>query len=170
MPDAHADRAPAPGRTRRWRCGSSTPPPSAASAAPGRPRTFAIAGLGLGLAWAVFNNNRLAQLAATRDTVYAAIQADGEVISSTHYSEAPACRQAGRGHPERALDLCPGARLLWQQQLHPPSLHRPGDVAMSGSAARSAPPSSSPTRWRRSTSMARRASPCSASWWTRRRP
>ena len=60
----------------------------------GQAKNLAIAGLGLGLAWAVFNNNRLAQLAATRDTVWAAIQADGEVISSTHYSEvAPAAKQ-----------------------------------------------------------------------------
>ena len=55
----------------------------------GQAKNLAIAGLSLGLAWAVFNNNRLAQLAATRDTVYAAIQADGEVITSTHYSELP---------------------------------------------------------------------------------
>ena len=55
----------------------------------GQAKNVAIAALGIGLAWAVYNNNRLAEKAATRDTVYATIQADGEVISSTHYSELP---------------------------------------------------------------------------------
>ncbi len=55
----------------------------------GQGKNLAIAALGIGLGWAVFNNNRLAQIASTRDTVYAAIQADGEVVSSTHYSEVP---------------------------------------------------------------------------------
>ncbi len=60
----------------------------------GQAKNLAIVALGAGLAWAVFNNNRLAHLAATRDTVYAAIQADGEIITSTHYSEvAPAAKQ-----------------------------------------------------------------------------
>ena len=51
--------------------------------------TLAIAALGVGLAWTVYNNNRLADKAATRDTVYAMVQGDGEVVSSTHYSELP---------------------------------------------------------------------------------
>ena len=55
----------------------------------GQAKNLAIAALGIGLAWAVFNNNRLAQLAATRDTVYATIMGNGEVVSSTHYSELP---------------------------------------------------------------------------------
>jgi hypothetical protein len=60
----------------------------------GQAKNLAIAGLSLGLAWSTYNNNRLAQLAATRDTVYAAIQADGEVITSTHYADvAPAAKQ-----------------------------------------------------------------------------
>ena len=59
----------------------------------GQVKNLAIVALGAGLAWTVFNNNRLAHLAATRDTVYAAIQADGEVISSTHYNELPPAAQ-----------------------------------------------------------------------------
>ncbi len=55
----------------------------------GQAKNLAIVALGAGLAWSTYNNNRLAQLAATRDTVYAAIQADGEVITSIHYSELP---------------------------------------------------------------------------------
>ena len=53
-------------------------------------KNLAIAALGAGLAWTVYNNNRLAEKAATRDTVYAVIQAGSpEVVSSTHYSELP---------------------------------------------------------------------------------
>ena len=60
----------------------------------GQAKNLAIAALGAGLAWAVFNNNRLAQLAATRDTVYGIVQPNGEVVSSIHYSELPpAARQ-----------------------------------------------------------------------------
>ena len=60
----------------------------------GQAKNLAIAALGAGLAWSTYNNNRLAQLAATRDTVYGIIQTNGEVISSTHYSELPpAARQ-----------------------------------------------------------------------------
>ena len=60
----------------------------------GQAKNLAIGALGVGLAWAVYNNNRLAHLAATRDTVYATIQPNGEVISSIHYSELPpAARQ-----------------------------------------------------------------------------
>lgn len=55
----------------------------------GQAKNLAIAALGAGLAWAVWNNNRLAEKAATRDTVYGMVMTDGEVVSSTHYSELP---------------------------------------------------------------------------------
>lgn len=53
-------------------------------------KNVAILALGAGLAWTVYNNNRLAEKAATRDTVYGLIQAGSpEVVSSTHYAELP---------------------------------------------------------------------------------
>jgi len=55
----------------------------------GQAKNLAIVALSAGWAWSSYNNGRLAQLAATRDTVYAAIQADGEVVTSIHYSELP---------------------------------------------------------------------------------
>ena len=88
MPDAHADlREGLEERARTVRKQHAAAIRGQRRA--GQVKNLAIAALGAGLAWAVYNNNRLAQLASTRDTVYAAIQADGEVISSTHYSELP---------------------------------------------------------------------------------
>ncbi len=93
MPDAHADlREGLEERARTVRKQHAAAIRGQRRA--GQVKNLAIAALGAGLAWAVYNNNRLAQLASTRDTVYAAVQADGEVISSTHYSELPpAARQ-----------------------------------------------------------------------------
>jgi hypothetical protein len=52
-------------------------------------RNAALIGLCVGCAWVVYNNGQLAEKAASRDTVYALIQGNGEVISSTHYSDVP---------------------------------------------------------------------------------
>jgi len=57
-------------------------------------KNIALVALALGCAWTVYNNGRLADKAAGRDTVYALIQPNGEVISSTHYTDvAPAAMQ-----------------------------------------------------------------------------
>ena len=57
-------------------------------------KTITIAVLAVGLAWSVYSNNRLAQVAYSRDTVYAVLQPNGEFISSTHYKDvAPAATQ-----------------------------------------------------------------------------
>jgi hypothetical protein len=52
-------------------------------------RNVALAGLALGCAWLVYSNGELATKAATRDTVYAVVQHNGEVVSSTHYADLP---------------------------------------------------------------------------------
>ena len=52
-------------------------------------KTVVIGLMGLGLCWSVYNMNLLATKAASRDTVYATLQADGEFVSSVHYSEIP---------------------------------------------------------------------------------
>jgi len=52
-------------------------------------KNIAILALAMGCAWTVFNNNRLADKVAHRDTAYALIQPNGEVISSTHYADVP---------------------------------------------------------------------------------
>ena len=57
-------------------------------------KNLAIAGLGAGLAWAIWNNNKLAEKAEGKEVVYATVQANGEMISSVHYSEvAPSAKQ-----------------------------------------------------------------------------
>ena len=52
-------------------------------------KVVTILGLGGGCAWLVFSNGMLANKLARQPVVYAALQANGEVISSTHYSEVP---------------------------------------------------------------------------------
>ena len=52
-------------------------------------RVVMIAGLAVGLGWTVYNNGAMATKLATRDTVYGMVQANGEVIASTHYTEIP---------------------------------------------------------------------------------
>jgi hypothetical protein len=54
----------------------------------------AIALLSAGLGWTVYSNGQLAGKLATRDVVYGMVQANGELVSSTHYAELPpAARQ-----------------------------------------------------------------------------
>lgn len=43
--------------------------------------------LGAGLAWSVYNNNRLATIAFLRETVYAVLQPNGEFVASSHYKD-----------------------------------------------------------------------------------
>lgn len=50
-------------------------------------KTIAMLLLAGGLGWAVWNNQRLAAKAEGKEVVYATIRADGELISSVHYSE-----------------------------------------------------------------------------------
>jgi hypothetical protein len=52
-------------------------------------KNVALVALGLGCAWTVYSNGQLAVKAASRDTVYAMIQPNGEVISSVHYTDVP---------------------------------------------------------------------------------
>jgi VirB8 protein len=52
-------------------------------------KAVAIAALGIGCAWLVYSNGRLAEKLAGRDVVYGMIQPDGEVVVSTHYTEVP---------------------------------------------------------------------------------
>ena len=52
-------------------------------------RNLALLALSLGCAWLVYSNGELATKAASRDTVYAVVQRNGEVISSTHYADLP---------------------------------------------------------------------------------
>jgi hypothetical protein len=52
-------------------------------------KNIALVGLSLGLAWTVYSNGELADQVAHRDAVYALIQPNGEVISSTHYADVP---------------------------------------------------------------------------------
>lgn len=57
-------------------------------------KTVALVALALGCAWTVYSNGELADQVAHRDTVYAMIQPNGEVISSVHYADvAPAATQ-----------------------------------------------------------------------------
>ena len=52
-------------------------------------RNLALLALSLGCGWLVYSNGELATKAASRDTVYAVVQRNGEVISSTHYADLP---------------------------------------------------------------------------------
>jgi len=52
-------------------------------------RNVALLALSLGCGWLVYSNGELATKAASRDTVYAVVQRNGEVISSTHYADLP---------------------------------------------------------------------------------
>ncbi|HME24267.1 MAG TPA: VirB8/TrbF family protein [Acetobacteraceae bacterium] len=52
-------------------------------------KNIALVALAIGCAWTVYNNGVLADKVAHRDTVYALIQPNGEVISSTHYADVP---------------------------------------------------------------------------------
>jgi hypothetical protein len=57
-------------------------------------KNIALVALALGCAWTVYSNGELADQVAHRDTVYALIQPNGEVIASTHYADvAPAATQ-----------------------------------------------------------------------------
>jgi hypothetical protein len=57
-------------------------------------KNIALVALALGCAWTVYNDGDLADKVAHRDTVYALIQPNGEVIASTHYADvAPAATQ-----------------------------------------------------------------------------
>ena len=53
----------------------------------GNGKTLAIIGLSAGLAWTVYNQNRLAERAAGKDVVYTMILASGDIVSSSHYTE-----------------------------------------------------------------------------------
>jgi hypothetical protein len=48
-----------------------------------------LGGLALGCGWLIYNNGKLVEKLAAQPVVYAAIQSNGEVIASTHYSELP---------------------------------------------------------------------------------
>jgi hypothetical protein len=52
-------------------------------------KAVAIVGLGAGCAYLVYSNGKLSEKLANQPVVYAAIQANGEVIASTHYAEVP---------------------------------------------------------------------------------
>lgn len=57
-------------------------------------KVIAIVALGAGCAWLVFSNGQLAAKLAGRDVVYGIVQANGEMIASTHYAEVtPAATQ-----------------------------------------------------------------------------
>jgi hypothetical protein len=53
----------------------------------GNGKTAAIALLAVGLGWTLWNMNQLAAKAASRDTVYAVREANGEWTSSMHYDD-----------------------------------------------------------------------------------
>lgn len=46
-----------------------------------------ILGLGLGLGWTVYNNNRLAEKALGKEVIYVSLLASGDMVSSAHYTE-----------------------------------------------------------------------------------
>ncbi len=52
-------------------------------------KNVALAALAAGSAWLVYSNGELATKAASRDTVYAIIQGQCEVVNSTHYADLP---------------------------------------------------------------------------------
>jgi type IV secretory pathway component VirB8 len=52
-------------------------------------KNIAVIALSAGCAWLAYNNGQLAAKAASRDTVYAVLQPNGEFIASTHYTDVP---------------------------------------------------------------------------------
>ena len=53
----------------------------------GNAKTLGLIVLSGLVAWTVYNNNRLAEKAAGRETLYAVLQPNGEFIASTHYTD-----------------------------------------------------------------------------------
>lgn len=50
--------------------------------------------MGAGLAWTIYNNNRLAEKALGKEVVYVSLLASGEILSSAHYSEIASVSQS----------------------------------------------------------------------------
>ena len=88
MPDVHADIRNPDMMTRRAEAVRRQQAASVkAQQRAGNVKVIAIGALALGLSWSVWNMNRLAGKAASRDTEFAVLQPNGEFISSTHYSD-----------------------------------------------------------------------------------
>jgi hypothetical protein len=52
-------------------------------------KAIIIVGLGAGCAWLTYSNGKLSERLANQPVVYAVIQANDEVVASTHYAEVP---------------------------------------------------------------------------------